>query len=182
MAEQLQLGVQLVGSDRPEQQLEPAGAASVGSGAEGAGPGAAPGFYQSFDLAGEAIAQRIGFGRVACAPSGESDGWLPSSAQAGPEPAPAAGVAAGDASGGLLGSFSLAAARRLPPTVLTSSCTDLTVPWFESAEQYWLLHDCGVPARHLVYNKVPSWWCCVAAIPCCRGAAGLHGHPRYAPH
>ncbi|PSC75845.1 peptidase S9 [Micractinium conductrix] len=46
------------------------------------------------------------------------------------------------------------AARRLPPTVLTSSCTDITVPWYESAEMYWELRDCGVPAKHLVYNKV----------------------------
>ena len=25
---------------------------------------------------------------------------------------------------------------------------------FESAEMFWMLHDCGVPAKHLVYNKV----------------------------
>ena len=54
-----------------------------------------------------------------------------------------------------------------------SSLKDLTVPWcvrhpllclrlsaplpdcearrYESAEFYWLLHDCGVPAKHLCY-------------------------------
>lgn len=25
---------------------------------------------------------------------------------------------------------------------------------FESAEMFWMLHDCGVPSKHLVYNKV----------------------------
>lgn len=25
---------------------------------------------------------------------------------------------------------------------------------FESAELFWMLHDCGVPAKHLVYNKI----------------------------
>ena len=25
---------------------------------------------------------------------------------------------------------------------------------YESAEMYWELRDCGVPAKHLVYNKV----------------------------
>lgn len=24
---------------------------------------------------------------------------------------------------------------------------------YESAEMYWMLRDCGVPAKHLVYNK-----------------------------
>jgi hypothetical protein len=53
--------------------------------------------------------------------------------------------------------FPLAAAARLPPAVLMSSCTDMTVPWYESAEMYWRLHDCGVPVKHLVYNKVRGW-------------------------
>lgn len=46
--------------------------------------------------------------------------------------------------------FPLAAARRLPPTVLMSSCADTTVPWFESAEMFHRLVDAGVPAKHLV--------------------------------
>ena len=25
---------------------------------------------------------------------------------------------------------------------------------YESAELYWLLHDCGVPVKHLTYNKL----------------------------
>ena len=32
---------------------------------------------------------------------------------------------------------------------------------FESAEMYWRMRDCGMPAKHLVYNKVGAggcWW------------------------
>lgn len=56
--------------------------------------------------------------------------------------------------------FPVEAAALLPPTVLMSSCSDLTVPWYESAELYWRLFDCGVPVKHLVYNKV----CAVHAV------------------
>jgi hypothetical protein len=50
-----------------------------------------------------------------------------------PTAAAEASVAAAAARGAVDGSGIMAltveAARRLPPTVLTSSCTDITVPW-----------------------------------------------------
>lgn len=132
---------------------------------------AAARYYSSFELAGEAIARRIGFDRVARAEAAAAAAAADSRGPGGsamPRPAaPAAAVPVavppreGDADAGGGGveeegimALTVGAARLLPPTVLTSSCTDVTVPWYESAEQFWLLHDCGVPAKHLVYNKV----------------------------
>jgi hypothetical protein len=62
--------------------------------------------------------------------------------------------------------FTVQAARRLPPTVLTSSSSDRTVPWYESAEQYWMLRDCGTPVKHLMYDQVgdgAGWAVCLPA-------------------
>jgi len=50
--------------------------------------------------------------------------------------------------------ISVEAVRALPPCILQSSCSDVTVPWYESADLYWSLHDCGVLVRNLVYNRV----------------------------
>ncbi|KAK9840822.1 hypothetical protein WJX81_007272 [Elliptochloris bilobata] len=58
--------------------------------------------------------------------------------------------------GGAEGALTLEDAARLPPCVLMSSCADVTVPWAESAEMYWRLVDCSVPAEHLVYPQEPS--------------------------
>jgi hypothetical protein len=66
----------------------------------------------------------------------------------------AGGSAGSSTDGGAFLDFPLAAAARLPPTVLMSSCTDVTVPWYESAEMFHRLCDAGVPAKSLVYNKV----------------------------
>ncbi|KAI3427207.1 hypothetical protein D9Q98_007143 [Chlorella vulgaris] len=129
---------------------------------------ASPGSCQSFELAGEAIARRIGFNRPAGAaeadaPNNSSAGGLGSAQPAGAsqEIQPAAAAAAeraecsskADAGDGIMG-FTVQAARRLPPTVLTSSSSDMTVPWYESAEQYWMLRDCGTPVKHLMYDQV----------------------------
>ena len=50
-------------------------------------------------------------------------------------------------------SLSLEEVRRLPPTILQASTTDLTVPWYESADMHWALHDCGVPSKVLLYRN-----------------------------
>jgi hypothetical protein len=53
---------------------------------------------------------------------------------------------------------------------------------YESAELYWRLFDCGVPVKHLVYNKVSrvgalagtqpeTFWLCTARI-----LPGLYPH------
>ena len=42
---------------------------------------------------------------------------------------------------------------RFPPTFLIAGCADVTVPWFESAEFHWALHDADVPSRVLLYLK-----------------------------
>ncbi|KAL4442435.1 hypothetical protein ABPG77_005019 [Micractinium sp. CCAP 211/92] len=149
-----------------QQQGGQQGPAGRGGAPAAAPPAVAAGrYYQSFDLAGEAIARRIGFDRVAAAEAAAA-GPPPSPAAAGgaarssaaaaravPAAAPAAAAAEGRGPWRIFG-LTADAVRKLPPTVLTSSCTDLTVPWFESAEMYWMLHDCGIPAKHLVYNKV----------------------------
>lgn len=71
------------------------------------------GFYSSFPLAGDAISQRIGFERGADdAAAVEAELLLQSLEGMADVP-----------------EFPLAAAAFLPPTVLMSSCTDLTVPW-----------------------------------------------------
>ena len=42
----------------------------------------------------------------------------------------------------------------LPPTILQASVSDTTVPWYESADMHWALHDCGIPSKALIYNRV----------------------------
>lgn len=109
-------------------------------------------YYEQFALRGEAIGHRIGMERGATDMASE--------------------VARGDKGDGVEACLpvDVEAARKLPPTILMSSCTDMTVPWcdggvddqcsnvmqhnrYESAEMY-MLHDCGVPTKHLVYDKV----------------------------
>jgi hypothetical protein len=41
-----------------------------------------------------------------------------------------------------------------PPTVLMASCSDTTVPWYESADMFGACQQCGIPAKLLVYNRV----------------------------
>ena len=42
-----------------------------------------------------------------------------------------------------------------PPTVLQASVGDVTVPWYESSDFHWALHDCHIPVKTLIYgNKV----------------------------
>ena len=43
---------------------------------------------------------------------------------------------------------------RFPPTILQSSTSDTIVPWYESADMHWALHDCGVPSKCLTYARV----------------------------
>lgn len=125
-----------------EQQPAPAG---LGEGAAVTLPAvAAARYYQSFDLAGEAIARRIGFDRTAAAEA-EATGAAPAAGQplqanaaaAAPRasaaatravPAASPSGAGGSAPWRVFG-LTVEAARRLPPTILASSCTDLTVPW-----------------------------------------------------
>lgn len=72
--------------------------------------------------------------------------------------------------------------RCLPPLTACAhahaACTRLRAGCrFESAEMYWMLHDCGVPAKHLVYNKASArparpalglpWGCPRPAISAC---------------
>ena len=113
---------------------------AAGAGASGGDPydDLALRFYEEFPLAGEAVAHRIGFDRGS-AHHAAREALLADLALAGAAAAPA---------------LPLAAAARLPPAVLMSSCADVTVPWFESAELFHRLVDAGVPAKHLVYNKV----------------------------
>jgi hypothetical protein len=51
-------------------------------------------------------------------------------------------------------SLSLSQARTLPPTILQASVSDTTVPWYESSDMHWALHDCGIPSKALIYNRV----------------------------
>ncbi len=54
------------------------------------------------------------------------------------------------------------------------------VPWYESADMYWRLRDAGVPAKHLVFNRVrpavpsvkPTEQFVLAAVP--KEAAAPH--------
>lgn len=105
-------------------------------------------FYQSFPLRGAAVAQRIGLSRSVREPS-------PATRAVPARPLPAAAPAQPPSpSESDIMQFSVAHAQRLPPTVLLSSCMDAVVPWHESSEMFWALHDCGAPAKSLVYNSV----------------------------
>eukprot|EP00877_Chromochloris_zofingiensis_P002628 jgi/Chrzof1/12366/Cz06g31300.t1 len=95
-------------------------------------------FHSAFPLTGEAISHRVGFERP-------SDSYPAMESKL-------AVLSASDMDDVM--DFPLEAAGQLPPTVLMSSCSDVTVPWYESAEMYWRLYDAGVPVKHLVYNKV----------------------------
>lgn len=125
------------------------GSSSNGSGSSAAASAAAASNARSSSAArlhGDVIASKVGFGRDLHSSNTHSDSA--SGRQALPYD-----LAALRSSEHWL-DVPLAAAARLPPSVLMSSCTDMTVPWYESAEMYWRLYDCGVPVRHLVYNKV----------------------------
>lgn len=128
------------GASQQAQQGQQQGGQQGPAGRGGAPAAAAGRYYQSFDLAGEAIARRIGFDRVAAAEAAAA-GPPPSPAAAGgaarssaaaaravPAAAPAAAAAEGRGPWRIFG-LTADAVRKLPPTVLTSSCTDLTVPW-----------------------------------------------------
>ncbi|GIL85951.1 hypothetical protein Vretimale_9012 [Volvox reticuliferus] len=87
-------------------------------------------YFTSFELLGDAIPARAGLNGL------DGSGGA---AAATPERGP---------------TFSVAAAARLPPFVLMSSCSDHMVPWHEGAELVLQLRRCGVPVRHLLYNHV----------------------------
>lgn len=155
---------------QPSISQQAAAAAAEGDGEAGMGrrpPAdavAAARYYSSFELAGEAIARRIGFDRVAAAEAAAVEAAAEAAsaaAAAGGTPrevaaaaaaaaarravavaavpaeevpgaageATTAGMAPGKVQSSGIMALSVEAARRLPPTVLTSSCTDLTVPW-----------------------------------------------------
>jgi len=86
-------------------------------------------------LRGTALATRIGFER----PHADMAASLATDAAAAAEP---------DLQ------LSLADARRLPPVVLMSGAVDKVVPWYQSAEMFWMLHDAGCPVKHLCYPFV----------------------------
>lgn len=157
-------GAQQQGQEGGQRGGQP-GQAGLGESAAEAPPAvAAARYYQSFDLAGEAIARRIGFDRVAAteaaaAPAAPAAGQTlrpaaaaargsngaaravpaaaaacssAAAARAVPAAAPAAAALGGGADGGgpwRIFGLTVDAVRRLPPTILTSSCTDVTVPW-----------------------------------------------------
>lgn len=64
---------------------------------------------------------------------------------------------------------------------------------YESAEMYWMLRDCDVPAKHLVYNKARGTQACrlgrhlgsggsfKAALRCCRVPPSNVGHLHVEP-
>lgn len=151
-----------------QQQAAGAPAAEAASGAQGSKPP----FYQSFELAGEAIAQRVGF-RPPTARGGAARAvrTAPREARSARGRPGLDGAAAqrepgkGGGGGGTLGDlgFTLEDAARLPPHLLMSSLADKTVPWHESAEMYWMLHAAGIPVQHLLYdspahaNFVTAW-------------------------
>lgn len=53
----------------------------------------------------------------------------------------------------LYDNFTIAAAKLLPDTVIMSSCSDQTVPWYSSTHFSQLLLKVGVSCRNLMYNK-----------------------------
>ncbi|CAL8466146.1 g5682 [Coccomyxa elongata] len=126
-------------------------AAALGSGCKESAPTARLG-----RLRGEAIAERVGFqsGGFALGPSmAHAQVSLDATCTEGTaqsQHAPAESTGPEEETF----NFSLEDARQLPPCILMSSLPDLTVPWYESAEMFWRLYDCGVPAKHLVYSKL----------------------------
>eukprot|EP00887_Chlorella_sp_A99_P007116 scaffold2.g7116.t1 len=140
-----------------------AGAGSGSQEVEAAASGAAGASPRSVRLHGEGPAHRIGFGRRADGPQSRHAAAAAAAVATTVAHAPAtaavldSGAPPSAGSGeedALLSRMKVEAVRRLPPVTLMSSCTDVTVPFVESAEMYWLLHDCGVPAKHLVYTRV----------------------------
>ncbi len=117
---------------------EAAGAAGVGHSAEAPHSSTAVGAAQQ--LHGHRVISRIGLDRHLHRKAGST------AVAAGGHGSAAAGQCQGAA-------LPAAAARLLPPAVLMSSCDDITVPWLESAEMYWRLHDLGVPVQHLMYQR-----------------------------
>lgn len=106
-------------------------------------------------LRGEALAHRIGFERPRASQAerlaavlGPDAGGIATNGSAANGGTADGSMANGGAPDALR--LSVGEARRLPPTVLMSSCADKVVPWYESAEMFWMLHDCGVPVKHLV--------------------------------
>lgn len=95
-------------------------------------PSAAASHRKVSSLQGEALATRIGFERprddMACQLASTEGPTKPIPLQ-----------------------LSVAQIRRLPPVVLMSSCTDVTVPWYQSAEMFWMLLDGGCLVKHLCY-------------------------------
>lgn len=94
------------------------------------------------NLHGNLLAQRIGLDRPSISPSfsKKETTFATTTATTMASPIPA--------------NFSLSQARTLPPTILQASVSDTTVPWYESADMHWALHDCGIPSKALIYNRV----------------------------
>jgi hypothetical protein len=116
-------------------------------------------YYSSFELAGDAIANRVGmaFGRVcdnarevaAREETGKIDeryellSWVGSDS-----------LVASDAAERFAACLTCDVLKHLPPTVLMSGSKDFTVPWHESVEYYRVLCNGGVRARKLLYDDV----------------------------
>lgn len=72
---------------------------------------------------------------------------------AGDDPAVMAGYTRAKSGGdGAVGSTG-AKPGSFPPTFLLAGCADHTVPWFETAEFHWALHEADIPSRVLLYLK-----------------------------
>lgn len=160
---------ELVGSAGPQAQQTGVPSADRPSGADSAAVSISADVWGARfrALRGEGIARRIGFnrqgvhaevGRTAGSAGGSEFGDIPfsqaSSAQDSEAQSAAqceAGVRSAEQAGIL--SLTTAEARGLPPTILMSTLPDVVVPWYESSEMYWRLQDCGVPVKHLVYDK-----------------------------
>ncbi|BDA51015.1 probable isoprenylcysteine alpha-carbonyl methylesterase I at N-terminal half [Coccomyxa sp. Obi] len=141
-------GVPCFASQSPAAIL--ARAAALGSGRKESAPAARLG-----RLRGETIAERVGFqsGGFALGPS-MAHAQVSLDATCAEETAQSQHAPAESIGSEEMFDFTLEGARQLPPCILMSSLPDLTVPWYESAEMFWRLYDCGVPVKHLVYPKL----------------------------
>jgi acetyl esterase/lipase len=113
---------------------------------------------QQQQLHGEVIPIRIGMQQPHAANSNSSTLSNPGAAVAPESNTPSSSshstgsTSFGDAAT-LLRGFSVADAAQLPPFVLMSSCGDHMVPWHEAADMALALQACGVPAKHLIYDR-----------------------------
>lgn len=112
-------------------------------------------FYSSFELAGDAIAQRVGTSEPRIPANASTKSTQKGSVCKGLDRGAGVGSAAlKDAAERFAACLSCSILKLLPPTVLMSGSRDLTVPWHESVEFYRELKAAGVQSRSLLYDHV----------------------------